>query len=87
MFRLPYRADDVAYTGAMDDRQNNRPESGRTAGLARGLTVVLLSASLSGCAVVAVADAVVTVAATAVKVTAKAVGATVDAVLPDKKPD
>ena len=39
--------------------------------------------SLSGCAVVAVADAAVTVVATGVKVTAKAVGAVADAVIPD----
>jgi len=44
---------------------------------------ILLAALLSGCAVVAVADAAVTVAATAVKVTAKAVGAVADAVIPD----
>jgi P pilus assembly chaperone PapD len=39
--------------------------------------------ALSGCAVVAVADAAVTVVATGVKVTAKAAGAVVDAVIPD----
>lgn len=44
-----------------------------------GLSLV----SLSGCAVVAVADAAVTVVATGVKVTAKAVGAVADAVIPD----
>ena len=38
---------------------------------------------LSGCAVVAVADAAATVVATGVKVTAKAVGAVADAVIPD----
>jgi hypothetical protein len=38
---------------------------------------------LTGCAVVAVADAAVTVVATGVKVTAKAVGAVADAVIPD----
>ena len=86
-FGRPYRAGGVAYTGVMDDRQNHRPAASLTAGLERSVVMLLLAASLSGCAVVAVADAVVTVAATAVKVTAKAVGATVDAVLPDKKPD
>jgi hypothetical protein len=39
--------------------------------------------TLSGCAIVAVADAAVTVVATGVKVTAKAVGAVADAVIPD----
>ncbi len=43
--------------------------------------------SLSGCAIVAVADAVVTTGATVVKVGVKTVGAAVDAVLPDKKPE
>lgn len=43
----------------------------------------LLTSLLSGCAVVAVADAAVTVVATGVKVTAKAVGAVADAVIPD----
>ena len=41
--------------------------------------------SISGCAIVAVADAVVTTGATVVKVGVKTVGAAVDAVLPDKK--
>jgi len=45
--------------------------------------VVLLASTLSGCALVAVADAAVTVVATGVKVTAKAVGAVADAVIPD----
>ncbi|MDV6347217.1 NF038104 family lipoprotein [Nitrosomonas sp. Is35] len=40
---------------------------------------------LTGCAVIAVADAVVTTAATAAKVTVKAVGAVADAVIPDSK--
>lgn len=44
---------------------------------------VALSMALSGCAVVAVADAAVTVVATGVKVTAKAVGAVADVVIPD----
>lgn len=43
----------------------------------------LLASSVSGCAVVTVADAAVTVVATGVKVTAKAVGAVADAVIPD----
>ena len=46
------------------------------------LTIVC-SALLSGCAVVAVADAAVTVVATGVKVGAKAVGAAADMVIPD----
>ena len=44
---------------------------------------ILLLTLLSGCAVVAVADAAITVGATVVKVGAKAVGAAVDAVTPD----
>lgn len=40
---------------------------------------------LTGCAVLAVADAVVTTAATAAKVTVKGVGAVADAVIPDSK--
>lgn len=51
----------------------------------RLLLLLSLVISLSGCAVVAVADAVVTTGATIVKVGAKTVGAAVDAVLPDKK--
>lgn len=47
------------------------------------MLTIVMAGSLSGCAVVAVADAVVTVAATAVKVTAKTVGAVADAVIPD----
>jgi uncharacterized protein YceK len=46
---------------------------------------LMLACSLSGCAVIAVADAAVTVAATGVKVVAKTVGAVADAVIPDKK--
>lgn len=48
-------------------------------------TLILLATlgSLSGCAVVAVADAAVSVVATGVKTTAKVVGAAVDAVIPD----
>ena len=54
------------------------------------LVPVLLAAPLSGCAVVAVADAAVSVGAaavsvcaTAVSVSAKVVGAAVDAVIPN----
>lgn len=47
------------------------------------LASVVLTGALSGCAVVAVADAAVTVVATGVKVTAKAAGAVVNAVIPD----
>ena len=43
--------------------------------------------TLSGCAIVAVADAVVTTGATVVKIGVKTVGAAVDAALPDKKPE
>jgi P pilus assembly chaperone PapD len=51
--------------------------------------VAYVAVQLSGCAVVAVADAAVTVGATAVKIGAKAVGAAVDLVTPssDKKKD
>ena len=42
---------------------------------------------LTGCSVLAVADAGVTAVATTVKVGAKAVGAVVDAVLPDAEKD
>lgn len=44
----------------------------------RRLVLTLLTAQLSGCAVVAVADAVVTVGAAAVSVTATVVETTVD---------
>ena len=57
---------------------------------ASSLVPVLLAATLSGCAVVAVADAAVSVGAaavsvgaTAVSVGAKVVGAAVDVVIPD----
>ena len=43
----------------------------------------LVILTLSGCSVIAVADAAVTVVATGVKVTAKAVGAVADAAIPD----
>ena len=45
---------------------------------------LLMLVTLSGCAIVAVADAVVTTGAVVVKAGAKTVGAVVDAVLPDK---
>jgi len=51
---------------------------------AQALIVSILLSTLSGCAVVAVADAAVTVIATGVKVTAKTVGAVADAVIPDE---
>lgn len=52
--------------------------------LIRAWTIsLLLTSAMSGCAVVAVADAAVTVVATTVKVGAKVVGAGVDVMLPD----
>ncbi len=51
--------------------------------LLRLMTITIVATSLSGCAVIAVADAAVSVVATGVKVTAKAVGAVADAVIPD----
>jgi hypothetical protein len=51
--------------------------------LLRLITVAVLCTGLTGCAVIAVADAAVSVVATGVKVTAKAVGAVADAVIPD----
>ncbi len=45
--------------------------------------IIALTCGLSGCAVIAIADAAVTVAATGVKVAAKTVGAVADAVIPD----
>jgi hypothetical protein len=53
-----------------------------TMALPRLLLILILMTDLSGCAVVAVADAAVTVVATGVKVSAKAVGAVADAVIP-----
>lgn len=47
------------------------------------LWVIALLAALSGCAMVAVADAVVTTGAVVMKTGAKAAGAVVNAVLPD----
>lgn len=55
--------------------------------LLRLIPAILLVASLTGCAVVTVADAAVSVVATGVKVTAKAAGAVADAVIPDGKDD
>lgn len=51
----------------------------------RLLIAFLLLAQLSGCAVLAIADAAVTTAATAAKITVKAVGAIADTVIPDSK--
>ncbi|MER0203333.1 MAG: hypothetical protein DU480_05620 [Nitrosomonas sp.] len=51
----------------------------------RLLIAALFLFHLTGCAVVAVADAAITAAATAVKVTVKAAGAVADAVIPDSK--
>ena len=53
----------------------------------RLLLALFVSSFLTGCAVVAVADAAVTVVATGVKVTAKTVGAAVDLVIPDGDDD
>ena len=47
------------------------------------VALACLTVQMTGCAVLAVADAVVTVGATAVKIGAKAVGAAVDLVIPD----
>lgn len=49
----------------------------------RLLAAVLLLIHLTGCVVLAVADAAATVVTTAVKATAKGVGAVVNTVLPD----
>jgi hypothetical protein len=51
----------------------------------RLLVASLFLFHLTGCAVVAVADAAVTAAATAAKVTVKAVGAIADTVIPDSE--
>ncbi|QOJ23239.1 MAG: hypothetical protein HRU78_05885 [Gammaproteobacteria bacterium] len=51
----------------------------------RLLIASLVLLHLTGCAVLAVADAAVTTAATAAKVTVKAVGAIADTVIPDSK--
>jgi ABC-type Na+ transport system ATPase subunit NatA len=55
-------------------------------GIGRSAALLLLAITLlpiSGCAVVAVADAVVTTAAVVVKTGVKATGAVIGAVLPD----
>jgi hypothetical protein len=49
----------------------------------RVVWVFMMVVPLSGCAVIAVADAAVTTVATGVKLTVKAVGAVADAVIPD----
>lgn len=49
----------------------------------RLLVASLLLVQLTGCAVLAVADAAVTAVATTAKITVKAVGAVADAVIPD----
>lgn len=51
------------------------------------ILIALVCTGISGCAVVAVADAVVATGATVVKAGVKTVGAVVDAVIPDKKSD
>lgn len=51
----------------------------------RWLAVSLVLVQLTGCAVLAVADAAVTVAATTAKTTVKAVGAVAGTVIPDRK--
>ena len=66
-------------TGALRRRNGLR----RATRLALASLIVPL---VTGCAVVAVADAAVTVVATGVKVVSKTVGAAVDAVTPDPKP-
>lgn len=49
------------------------------------LLICAITGTLSGCSVVAVADAAVSVGATVVKTTANVIGSAVDAVLPEKK--
>lgn len=51
----------------------------------RLLIASLFLVHLTGCAVLAIADAAVTTVATTAKVTVKAVGAVADAVIPDSK--
>ena len=54
----------------------------------RGLLMVCLATGfLTGCAVIAVADAAASLAVGAVKTTAKVAGAVVDAAIPDAKTD
>ena len=52
----------------------------------RQILLALFCLSLSGCAVLAVADLAVTGVATVAKTGVKTVGAVVNAVIPDKKP-
>jgi hypothetical protein len=82
--------------GIMADGMNVKQESVmakqkifHTIRFVSAISIVVVASSLTGCAVVAVADAAVTVASTAVKVTAKTVGVAADIVLPssDKKVD
>ncbi|MGA0794576.1 MAG: NF038104 family lipoprotein [Quisquiliibacterium sp.] len=72
-----------AHTNLKRDQQAPTPELPMR--FSRTAPALLLAFSLSGCAVVAVADAAVSVVATGVKVTAKAAGAVVDAVIPDSE--
>ena len=51
------------------------------------LMVCLTMSLLTGCAVIAVADAAASLAVGAVKTTAKVAGAVVDAAIPDAKTD
>ena len=54
----------------------------------RGLLMVCFATGmLTGCAVIAVADAAASLAVGAVKTTAKVAGAVVDAAIPDAKTD
>ena len=54
----------------------------------RGLLMVCLATGLlTGCGVIAVADAAASLAVGAVKTTAKVAGAVVDAAIPDAKTD
>lgn len=57
--------------------------SGNAVSAIRLAVISLLALTLTGCAVVAVADAVGTVVGTTVEVTADVVGAAVDVVIPD----
>jgi len=72
-----------AHTNLKRDQQAPTPEL--SIRFFRTASALLLAFSLSGCAVVAVADAAVSVVATGVKVSAKAAGAVMDAVIPDSE--
>lgn len=61
----------------------NKPMAYTLTLASRAFLLGLVILSVSGCSVIAVADAAVTVVATGVKVTAKAVGAVADAAIPD----